>query len=192
MAIERPDPGHSPPTEPGTIEPAERRSAWPVVFGVIGILVAGIELLAATCFGTALLGFGLSTLAGGPERLSRTPAYTGTHLTIEFIHLGLLVLLSIVLLIASVGLLRRRPAAPRLAARWAMLRILLAGLHAASAILVVSFGAADARGYVDAEETIGALLVVYLPVLAASIAFPILMLLWLSRGRVGDDIARWA
>lgn len=186
------EPGHehasySPPTAAGAIPPPA--STWPIVFGVIGILVALAEAAFATVWG-----IGMSIFLLTKERTARVrnqPAQDAVHATVELINYGLVLVLALVLFIASIQLIRRRKSGVRLASIWGLARMVLAAVYTAGAILAATFAGASRMGGVNEGEFIGGLLIVYIPLLLLTAAYPIMLLLWLGREKVGRETDLW-
>lgn len=173
----------APPTAPAEIPPPT--STWPIVCGVIGILVALAEAAFATVWG-----IGMPIFLFTKERTTRIrnqPAQDAVHATVEFINCGLMLLLSMVLFIASIQLIRRRKSGVRMASIWGLARMVLAAVYTAGALLAATFASASRMGGVDEGEFMGALLTLYIAVAAdrrvpdhaAALARP-------RKGRPGD------
>ncbi len=100
-------------------------------------------------------------------------------------------MLALVLFIASIQLIRRRKSGVRLASIWGLARMVLAAVYTAGAILAATFASANRMGGVNEGEFIGALLILYIPLLLLTVAYPIMLLLWLGRGKVGRETDLW-
>lgn len=144
----------------------------------------------------SIVTFGMLMYSGMRERqhVVSGRALSGSDRTrtlIEYGHAGLIVLLVILLFLACIGVMMRRRWGARWLARWGYARLLLAGGYTVGAVVISTFGAADERGPADPSAAIASLLAYNLPILLVSVAFPLVVLLWLSKARIGEDIERW-
>jgi hypothetical protein len=168
-------PPTAPPTTPDFNAPtAQGHTAWPTVLGIVGIVMASLGLVGALCAATMPLWMVL--LEGlHDEPLTVHPA---TVLMMVF-H----TLLEVLLLIASIQLIKRRATAIGLWRKWAW------------AAIVVTIVGAVVSATLDPASAEG--LPPFMPVvivacsLVFSLALPVFALIWLHRPTIQNEIAAW-
>lgn len=97
---------YSPPTAAGAIPPPA--STWPVVFGVIGIVFSAWGIFTSGCGILAVASLGAMGGLGQFSQIQGGNNLTGVAMVIAVAKLACIMALSIYLLIASIGLLRRQ------------------------------------------------------------------------------------
>lgn len=155
---------------------------WPPVVGIVSIL-AGVGGLIA--YGLALI----SALKGNGT--------TGAAHIAHLVALSLGVLLALWLLLAAIGILRRRQMAMVWMQRWALLKLFL-GIVGFIALIVAAMFLKDFDRTIDeqfdtkvASEGVIALLIFGLPRLGWLLLWPVCILVWFSRESVQRHIGDW-
>ncbi len=164
-------------------------STWPTVIGVIGIVFgAGAVLL-------TLGGFGFALLMRNAPGMPPNPQFEDRWLPWTLASMFVTCAVAILLLVAGVGITKRRAWAPRLAKVWAILK------------MVIVLGSMII-GFQTQQETMEALQQSAgpspMPNLEGLVAFsmcggvlwgwalPVFMLIWFSRSSVKEEISRWS
>ena len=173
-------------------EAGSRRVVWPAVVGVLGLIVCLLEVAMAV-----LLTFASLMYAGIRSRheVVYGRAFSGadrTRINLEYAHAGLVVLLVAVLFISCIGLMMRRRGGAKWIARWGYARLILAGLFVVCTTLISTLGLLERTVPAESSELYSSLISYSLPILLVSIAFPLFVLFWLSKRRVGEEIGRWS
>jgi len=155
---------------------------WPPVVGILSLL-AGVGGLIA--YGLALI----SALKGNGT--------TGAAHIAHLVALSLGVLLALWLLLAAIGILRRRQMAMVWMQRWALLKLFL-GIAGFIALVVVAIFVKDFDRTIDDQfgtnvvsEGVVALLTFGLPWLGWLLLWPVCILVWFSRESVQRHIGDW-
>jgi hypothetical protein len=160
------------PTTPGG-------SAWPIVVGVVSIVLGGGG---AILYGFQLLGFVMAA----------TGATSAKAVLISVGAATLPFLLSLWLLIAGIGVARRRAESVSLLKRWAIVKIIVYGTCLSFLAVAMLAGAGpgeltDKMGGID-QAAAGMLM---LALMAWFLAWPVFVLAWTARRAVKDDIDAW-
>ena len=195
----------TPPTDAGAIPP--KPSSWPMVVGIIAIILGAGGILAYGCGG--LIGnVGMvfvsnwmrSTGVVDPVQQAQMEVlrdYLAWNIVNSLFSTGL----SILLLIAGIGLVRRRSSSMRVSIVWAILRMLwaLPASVMGYAVAVAQFDAME-RAAAESGDSLPAgifgimqafgIVGVVLGLLWAC-AFPIFTLIWFSRRKIKAEIAQW-
>ena len=190
-----PTPAHpfTSPTDLDDIDRPEMRSSWPTAIGVIAIVfgVLGVLYHLFSIVPFALRWFGVNVDDPDPDMKVALSWETWIVLLA-----GLATALAVVLLVAGIGLVRRRRRAVRTLAGWATFRMLLAVGQAA-----VNYRLAPAQyavmrndpsmagmpsGFVEliGPITAGVLLI-------WGCALPIFLLIWFGRRKIKDEVTTW-
>lgn len=184
--------GLTPPAPPTTPVPLPQmvlpQPQWPKVLGIVGIVMASYGLLAGL--------WGLvqaKRMMAGPPTASM-PSAVPESLQPWMRSLGAAsLLLAALLLVASIGLLRRRAWSVRTLLAWAGMK---AGLVVVSTVLIariVAEGMPSQPGPAMSPWMMNVILVagscVGLPV---GLAVPVFTLIWFNRSQVKDEVANWA
>jgi len=182
--------------DPELYEPAPR-SAWPTVIGVICIVLASLGLLCYGCNSASTI-LQPMVIAAMPAD-QRPPTPQGAQLVYQVIALCASFLLSIWLLIAGIGLCRRRSWSRAWCLGWAWLKILLSVVSTAVGFL---FAGALAQQVNDqlARQPGGApftltkeiFIVFFIITLVWNLIWPVFIIGWFSRARVKEEVAAWA
>ena len=157
---------------------SDRRATWPLVIGIISIILG----------------------AGGAVPYGVSFYYVITELR----YLGpvavsaLILLLSVWLLLAAIGVVRRKHKAVQSMRRWAIVKIAIYSVSTAAAIVAlftmgnVAAKFAQLLGPKTNYMGPGIFAAVLLMSLSWFLLWPIVVLIWLSRGNVQDDVERWS
>ena len=179
----------TPPTAPVSLPTEPRPTRWPTVIAVIGIIwsVLGIS---CSLWGTADEFFRQPSTATQPA--ARTADWEPMRLVIALAYL-VNVGLSIVLLIASVGLLRRRPWSARLARLWAVLDLIL---MVGGTLVLYDFSKREfVASFADSGLSMGTVEMLFAAIyffdLLVSFVFPVFVLIWFARRKIKDEVATW-
>ncbi len=181
----------TPPTEPGGITPAPRKSSWPTVLGIIAIAYASIGLLGGVC------GVAFASLFAGGKFGPGAPMYPDWHV---YWTIGMAVVhgvFEVLLLVAGIKLMSRQAGSSRFCRRWAI------GFLPLCLITVpINFAIERAAGWnaqtggpaggpPEAVMLVMFILVVVFTLLW-SCALPVFMLIWFARPKVKAEVAEWA
>ncbi len=191
----------TPPTDAGAIP--LRKSTWPMVIGIIAIILGSL----ATPGGCMSLGssamFGLFASAM-PEEQAEMMDATKAFMPLMMIAAGLTTPIAIVLLIGGIGLTKRSPWSPKTCRIWAGLKMLIvvygsiigylvqqAQMEAMQRMLEEDPNTAGAMpGFLGTfMAIIGPLILVF--AIVWGWALPIFMLIWFSRRKIKAEIAQW-
>ncbi len=189
-------PSFTPPTAPLPIQPIERPRNWPTTVGVISIVLGGLGALSG-CWGI------VSPMFMGAFLELMPPGQTqGLGAMTE--HVGLIsglgaagMVVATLLLIAGIGMVRRRPWSVSASRWWAVLKMLFVVVQTALGAVMQKEMieemtkndpnvAAMGTGFMSAMFIVG-----YALGLLWGWAYPIFLLIWLSRGKVKEEVASW-
>jgi len=152
---------------------------WPVVFGVLSLVVAFIDLAIVATNAV------YATTAPGDSAYNMGRAIGGSIIP------GILALW---LLFAAIGIIRRSPGAISLIKQWAWVKLVLTVVCNGVGIvaLLAVQGAAERIG-AGAGGGVGTEVLLIAIVIGAAwgLAWPIVSLIWLSQGKVQADFAKW-
>lgn len=211
-SIDPRDPGETravpaaPPTSPPFIAP--RREQWPSVVGIIAIVLGAIGVLSSVWNALGMLLVSAVASGQGAPADNAPPAssldvsavfrsmeyWTGSLVAINLLLGGLAVLL----IVAGIGLLRRRRRGAAWMVRWSILRI-IAGIAFAvvSALMqrdqINAMAGSPNDPAASAVLRMGPLMIVVTAVFALvwTMTFPVFVLVWMGRGTVRKTIASW-
>lgn len=191
----------SPPVERATFPDEEApRTRWPVVIGVIGIVLASLGLACgcAGYFGPALSQWGMDMQAQSGQPVD---PYTAANLQAQqnlFLYTAILTTAGLIVaalqMVGSITLVRRRPSARMLMMGYAITAIFMACvsigyqfmMNAETERILAEQGAQAPQAFAQIGLIIG---------LAFGILFgfgwPIFLLVWFSRQKVRDEVAEW-
>lgn len=190
-----PEGSAAPPRVSAPEDAAPPPSKWPTVVGVIGIIVASLGLLGSVCCGLAsplympaAIEFMKQAPNMTPEQIdAKIAAIPPLYYILPASLVGLA--LSVLLMVGSIGLVRRRERSVKLLKIWAWTDL---GYNVVSLPIQVMF---QMRGtaYPGAgpEEMIGPASTLCCGGLLGFV-FPIFVLMWLSRRAIKDEILMWA
>lgn len=166
-------------------------SRWPVIFGIVGILSAGISLLGGGC--NMLLP---ANILGGKAPASLIPdVVSSLRPWNRLLDIGGLALAG-VLLVASIGLLRRRAWSVRVAVYWAAVK----SVFAAGDTVVATITFWRALPWLQRQLPAGSLTPRLVGVLLAGVisislilglSTPVFVLLWFRRAKIRQEVATW-
>jgi hypothetical protein len=183
----------APPTEPGEIE--RPRTQWPMVVGVISIVLGSLGVLGGLCGTIGQLFMGtLMSMAEDPEAQKMAGAMAAA--TPYQATSGVMMLIAAALLLASgIGLVRRRRWGVKLSVVWAVVRIVFAVAQA-----VLAYLAHEAMMRELAKDPsiplppgmmwMGGLMGAAIG-LVWGVAYPAFVLIWLNRRAVKEETAEW-
>ena len=187
METDQQSPAKTPPSEVGELPPDPSR--WPTLIGVVSILLASLGL-AAGCCGMAspfLPGFFSDMVP--PEQIELMRASQPPVLwVISASLIGLAV--STLLLLAAIGILRRRSSGVTLCRVWAWINIPWAAISIIASIYI------HLQVPQDAQQMSVGLQYVFLAfgicfTLLFGLGFPLFLLLWFSRARIKEEVDAW-
>ena len=190
-----------PPTDAGAIPP--RKSSWPMVIGIIAIILGSLGTLQG-CMGLgwpALAGLFTSAL---PEEQAGMMDATKALTPLMMISAGLTMLIAIVLLIGGIGLTKRSPRSPKTCRIWAGLKMLLV-VYTSTVTFLSTQAQMEAMQRMLEEDPnapaamagfFGTLMAIIGPVIFVFAivwgwALPIFMLIWFSRRKIKAEVAHW-
>lgn len=192
MMSEMPDPHPptpAPPTEQGEFALPKARAVWPTVIGIISIVLGSLGALGYAWSCIAPYVMESSFLANDPNVQASIQAQKdmrGWMVSSGVVNL----IASLLLLIAGTGLSSRRSWGVSAARLWAVFKMLTAIFTAIATYIVQEAALANQSGGMAAAGSMfGMVAIVF--VLAWAWAFPIFMLVWLSRPRVKAEYSRW-
>ena len=184
-------PSMTPPTDIG--EPPDVPSRWPMVFGVIGIIIASFGLLGGCC------GIGLASM--WPAYVDWLSNFVADDKMIEAMRLmrpplawtvlsGILgLVIAVLLMIGSIRLIRRNASGVTVCKIWAWINIPWTLIAVPVSIMIQPQMPPDlqqgALG-MQAGAVIGPCIGV-----VWGLAFPIVMLIWFARRAIKDDVRGW-
>ena len=190
-----------PPTDAGAIQP--RKSTWPMVIGIIAIILGSLATLrGCMSIGSSAM-FGLFASAM-PEEQAEMMEATKAFAPLIMISSGLTMAIAIVLLIGGIGLTKRNPRSPKTCKIWAGLKMVLVVYSS-----IVTFLSTQAQ--IEAMQRMleedpntagmmpgffGTLMAIIGPVILVFAivwgwALPIFMLIWFSRRKIKAEVAQW-
>lgn len=189
----------APPTEQGDLVPWKAPATWPTAVGVISIVLGSLGALvwAWSALAPLFMGtFATFASANHPEMNATIQAQKDT--AVWTVSAGSLnTITSLLLMISGIGLANRSPWSPGAARLWAMLKIPVA-IFAVIATGITQRAmyqamAKQPNGPSAAAAGMGSALTVFTGALSLAWgwAFPIFMLIWLSRPKVRAEIAGW-
>jgi hypothetical protein len=204
---------HSNPSQPPAMTPPvhggempAQPTSWPTVLGVILIIMASLGLLSNVCGGVFSV-FAPQIMSAMPAEAADDPTFkaqmdvTRRFMPFQLANAAILLALGVLLLMAGIGLARRRRASIKYARLWATGRILWA-IPAAVAthyIMVESLkmmeqAAADSgqpmpagiMGFMQMLGPVGAVIN-----LVFWCAMPVFVLIWFARAKIKNEVATW-
>ncbi len=185
----------APPTEPGHRGPvAPRTAAWPTVLGILGIMLGALGAV-VYLLNAVLMAFFAPWLAGlGGQGDEATTAGLAASAPLQAGLAAVQTAVSLLLLAAGIGLLRRRPGAAPLARAWAVVKIVVTVAAAVVAVAVQrqQFEAeANQAGGMPGAFFTGIIVATFLFTILWGWALPVFMLIWLRLRGSREEIARW-
>ncbi len=183
-----------PPSEVGELPP--KPSSWPGAIGTISIVFGALGLVCYGCLSLQTMATPL--MVGMVPEDKRPPTPQGIQLFVQIFQLCAAAGLSVWLLIAGIGLTRRRAWARSHTVGWSVAKILLSFI---STIMGVVFASATVDqinsqlsqgGTPPFTVSITWMLVFVAIGLVWALLWPVFLLIWFSRGSVKDEVAAWA
>lgn len=192
--------GQTPPTEPGALPPAG--PAWPKVVGIFSIVIGSLGIAAHACgvIGTVFGRMAMSMIPDSskvpPEQQASLSAIS-QHAPIMIAGSTLSMIAAIMLLVAGIQCVRRRPATRSMHLVWIAVRVVAAIVATIATHLqfstqmeaMRSMGATMPTGIAGLMMTfgIGMLIIGFL----WAMAYPIFIAIWFLRAPVVAEINRW-
>ena len=194
MGIDEHTPAATPPSEVGEVPP--KPPGWPGVIGTISIVFGALGLV---CYWCLILQTMMTPIMMGmmPED-QRPPTPQGIQLFVQIFQMCAAAGLSVWLLIAGIGLTRRRPWARSHTVGWSLAKVLLSFI---SMVAGVAFAGATvdqinsqlSRGGTPPFTVSIAWMFIFIVIgLVWALLWPVFLLIWFSRGSVKDEVAAWA
>ncbi len=189
-------PSFTPPTAPSPVQPTERPRVWPTTIGVISIVLGSLGIIGG-CWGVVSPTFMGALSEQMPQGSIQGAETMAKHAGMYAVSGGAGMMVATLLLIAGIGMLRRRPWSVSANRWWAVLKMLLVVGQVAFAILIQDEvvaeitrndpnAAAMGAGFVSVAVGIG-----FAFVLLWGWAYPVFLLIWLSRRGVKAETASW-
>ncbi|MCA9307254.1 MAG: hypothetical protein KDA16_12020 [Phycisphaerales bacterium] len=163
--------GHAPPTVAGDVIQARPSSAWPTVFGVIGIILSGWGLITSGCGMLFLAGIGGALGLGGGGRFSQqmqASGVSGMSLVAGGVQYVVTMALAVYLLIAAFGV---TTVLGFVTTNYNQLNQQMGGQSQAFMIGVIVGGIAVSAIF--------------------ALWFPVLNLIWFRRAVIRDEVSQW-
>ncbi len=198
-----PMPPPTPMTPPTDAAISPKPSSWPMVIGVIAIILGSLATLQG-CMGLgwpALAGLFTSAL---PEEQAGMMDATKSLTPLMMISAGLTMAIAIVLLIGGIGLTKRNPRSPKTCKIWAGLKMVLVVYGSIVGYLVQQAQMEAMQRMLEEDPNAPAAIVGFFGTLMAIIgpvilvfaivwgwALPIFMLIWFSRRKIKAEVAQW-
>jgi hypothetical protein len=188
-----------PPMQPGQIPMPGQRSTWATVIGIIAIVLASGGILSgcSSLISPFVVDFFRNMIppgqATGMEVMDAIEEWRSWTMINSFLTSAVASLL----LVVGIGLLKRRRWAVQAGVAWAILKVLHALVTAVFVYMVqqATFGAMGqqipaAPGFGPAfQQMIGVYSAAFTALLYS--AFPVFLLIWLSRAKIKADVADW-
>ncbi len=174
----------------------EKQSRWPMVIGVINIVLGSLGLLCYTC--GSLNAVASPFLAGMVPPDQRPATAGGAQLVVQIVQTCAAWALSVWLLVAGIGLTRRRAWARVHCLGWSVAKIVLtllgtlAGLLFAPMIAQQINDQLSQQGQAPFTVTVPIIMFVSLIMTAFLLIWPLFMLMWFMRGRIREEVEAWA
>lgn len=191
----------TPPTAAGASPP--RKSTWPMVLGIIAIILGSLATLrGCMSIGSSAM-FGLFASAMPEEQAEMMEATKG-FAPLIMISSGLIMAIAIILLIGGIGLTKRSPWSPKTCKIWAGLKMLLVVYSSIVTFLSTQAQMEAMQRMLEEDPNapaamsgfFGTLMAIIGPVIFVFAivwgwALPIFMLIWFSRRKIKAEIAQW-
>lgn len=184
--------GQAPPTYAGPIERGRVDSAWPTVFGVIGIILSAWGVISSGCGLLFFAGVGGAMGFGQFSQQMQGAGVTGAALASGIVKASIGLGLAVYLLYASIALLKRTGTSPAHMTRWAWLRVVAFFLTTILEIATTNFAMLQQQaGQAGAGIVIGMIVAGVAVGMLFSLWFPVLTLIWFRRPVIREEVARW-
>ena len=195
-----PAPATTPPTLPAELVASPRPTGWPMVIGVIAIVIGALGALGGLC-GAASPWFAGFIMNQMPEAqrgaIEVTQKWWGWTVTAYLVSTAV----AILLLVAGAGLVRRRAWARRTCINWAVLKMLLVVATTAMSYPIAretsevtlrpSASAPSTPVNVQQFAELGMIVGLTFGLLWGW-ALPVFLLIWFARGKIRNEVAGWA
>ena len=191
----------TPPTDAGAIQP--KASAWPMVIGVIAIILGSLATLQG-CMGLGWPALAALFTSAMPEEQAEMMDATKAFAPLIMISSGLTMAIAIVLLIGGIGLTKRSPWSPKTCKIWAGLKMLLVVYSSIVTFLSTQAQMEAIQRMLEEDPNtagvmpgfFGTLMAIIGPVILVFAivwgwALPIFMLIWFSRRKIKAEVAQW-
>jgi protein-S-isoprenylcysteine O-methyltransferase Ste14 len=188
----------TPPTEGGGLL-EERRTTWPTVVGVFGVIWASLGLL-CSCFGFFAVpfqrwGVEMQAKAGQPTAVAEAQLHVAEQFQVVMIGLiAIGMIFAFILLLGSIALLRRRRSARKKMMIWAMASLLLLALNIAMQVMMFQATVAELNR-VGEQNQVGQLWLSAIITGAFAFVFglgpTLFVLIWFSRQRIKGEVEQW-
>ncbi len=173
-------PSEQPPLQP-QYAPPEKKPAWPIVIGIISIVLASLGLL---CFPLSIVSNKLNPEAVEWEK-SLPDWYSTYTIVVSLFGVGM----TIGLLIGGILLIRRRAIARPLHMLYGAFGAFMCILGFVMLFTVV-LPSLSAANFPPEREIIVKIVSVVGTIVGA--VYPVFLLIWFSRGRIRDQVRSWA
>lgn len=187
--------GHAPPTVAGAVIQARPSSAWPTVFGVIGIILSGWGLITSGCGMLFLAGIGGALGLSGSGQFSQQMQSSGVSamsLVAGGVQYVVTMALAVYLLIASIGLLKRTASGARHFVLWSWVRIAAFGVTTVLGFVTTNYNQMNQRMGGQSQAFMIGVIVGGIAVSAIfALWFPVLNLIWFRRAVIRDEVSQW-
>ena len=183
----------TPPTHPGAITAPARPSNWPVVIGIIAIVVGAGGILGGLWGAAAPVPMGWFSWAMVPGQAESLHAWLPWTVSSSLASAAV----AILLLLGGIKLVKRHPAAPGLLRVWAILKLPMAVFVTIVGIMVqkeqfeVVQGSTTTMPMGSAFFDLMAVLGVAVSVVWYG-ALPVFMLIWFARKKSKAEVADWS
>ena len=198
MEIDENTPAATPPmTPPSEVGEVPRKPpSWPGAIGTISIVFGSLGLVCYGCLSVQTMATPL--MVGMVPEDQRPPTPQGIQLFVQIFQMCAAAGLAVWLLIAGIGMTRRRPWARTHTIGWAAAKIIMAfiGLVAGLAF------AGDTVDQINSQLSQNGpapftIAVVWMYAFIAiglvwALFWPVFLLIWFNRGAVKDEVAAWA
>lgn len=185
-----------PPMQPGGMQMPEQRSAWPTVIGIIAIVLGSLGILGG-CWGLATPWF-LGVIkdivppgqATGMEFVEEWRAWTVIN---SLVGTGV----AILLLFAGIGLRRCRRWAVPTCVTWAVVKMLFVVVNSVLMYMIQRPGLEAMAQQNPGMSGMGSGFLVLIGIISVVFgilwgwAFPVFLLVWLSRAKIKAETAAW-
>jgi len=185
---------HAPPTMPGEVIQGRPASAWPTVFGVIGIILAAWGILSTGCGAIMLAGVGgaLGSMGGMGQQM-QAAGLTGIAMIVGVLKLIVSMGLAVFLLVASIGVLKRTRSGADQMVMWSWARIVLGIIFLVLELATTNYGAVQQQGGgVPQGVLIGSIIFGVVIGLVFMLWFPVLNLIWFNRATIRAEVSQWS
>jgi hypothetical protein len=193
-----------PPTEPGLLGIPARATKWPVVIGVIAIVLGTFAAICSVC-ATAMPLAQDSIEAALPAGAMKEGKIEERWIPWALANAGISLLVAILQIVGGIGLMKRAPWSPKTLRTWAVLAIIAGvastalnfqmetGKNRTIFVSATTSGPATTMPATLPAQAEKAILGVWMCMgLGYVCAFPVFVLIWLGRETVREEIRTWA